>query len=157
MSSSIPSFTSHRIGGWLIVLMSAVALLIAFQMRAANEAALSWALVSTLTISALILLVFARFEVTLHSDELRWQFGWLGWPRWRLPLSEIQSVELSAPATWAEGYGIRFTRQGMLYNLGPDPCLRITRRNGRTLRVACPEAAKLAALLALRLNDRGRR
>jgi len=157
MSASIPSFTSHRVSGWLIALMASVAALVVFQARVANATADGWAVVSTLPISVLLLLVFARFEVSLHSDELRWQFGWLGVPRWRLPLSEIQSVELQPPATWTEGYGIRFTRHGMLYNLGPDPCLRITRKNGKSLRVACPDAAKLAALLALRLNDRGRR
>jgi len=102
-------------------------------------------------VQAGLLLGFGRFSVALDATCLRWSFGWLGRPRGQVLLADIQSV---APARtrWTEGWGIRATREGMLYNLRGSQAVRLTLRNGRTLRIGCSDPATLVNLLAPRLS-----
>lgn len=98
----------------------------------------------------IVIAVMGRLVVELHGDRLEWRYGWLGRPRWRLPLDEIAKVEIvrSRPL---EGWGIRVTGQGMLYNAHGLDAVRIVRRDGRMLRLGTREPQRLAAALSARL------
>jgi hypothetical protein len=98
----------------------------------------------------LIPLVLGRFTVEVGQGAVEWRFGYLGRPRWTLPLAEIKAVEV-ASTTWPEGWGIRFTRQGMLYNASGTRAVRLILRDGRQLRLGSDEPERLAAFIMARL------
>ena len=107
-------------------------------------------------IDALVLAVIGSLKIRLDRDELRWSFGFLGWPSWRLPLKNIRGVEL-CQSRWTEGWGIRFTKEGMLYNAAGSAALRITRTDGTTFRLGSADAAQLHTLLSELLTPTARR
>lgn len=80
------------------------------------------------------LLGFSRLVTEVHGDRLVWRFGWLPWPRWQLDLDDVVAVE---PATtrWIDGWGMRVTAEGMLYNASGTQAVRLTLRDGRRLRL----------------------
>lgn len=96
-------------------------------------------------------LLLGRLLTEVRGDALVWRFGWLGWPRWRLPLDEIVAVE-PARSSPLEGWGIRFTNQGMLYNAHGLQAVRLTLRSGRQLRLGSAEPARLIQALQPRIG-----
>lgn len=130
------------LGGWLI---AAVAI-----SHAPHDALpLAMAFVSTLTV--LVFAVFGSLLVELDARELRWQFGWLGVPHWRLPLSRIHAVEATRQRWW-EGWGIRFSREGTLYSASGLDAVRIVFVDGRTVRLGSSDAQALVAAMRPRLG-----
>ena len=101
-----------------------------------------------------LLLGLGRLVIELDGPALRWRFGWLGWPRWQVALSDIVAVEKTrAPAT--AGSGIRTTRQGRLYNVAiGGPAVALALRDGRRILLGTPEPEKLAAFIEARRTGR---
>ena len=99
----------------------------------------------------LVLAGLGRFVVRVQGDTLHWGFGYLGWPHWQLPLADIRSVE-QARTSWVEGWGIRRTKEGMLYNARGSGAVRLTLKDGRRLRLGSDEPDRLAAFIAARLR-----
>lgn len=112
--------------------------------------ALPWQLMGVTALFVLIMLCLTRLTVTLYRDELVWQFGWLGWPRFRAPLADIQRAE-ACRSSWREGWGIRYSADGMLYNISGLDAVRITRRDGRRFRIGTNDAEGLVRALNARL------
>ena len=56
-----------------------------------------------------------------------------------------------ARSRWVEGWGIRFTGEGMLYNSSGTHAVRLTLRDGRRLRLGSQHPHRLAQVLASRL------
>lgn len=100
------------------------------------------------------LLGLGRLLTEVRGDALVWRFGWLGWPRWRVPLDQIVAVE-AAHSTVLEGWGIRFTREGMLYNAHGRQAVRLTLRSGRQLRLGTRETQRLLQALRPRIAGSG--
>lgn len=98
---------------------------------------------AVIAVLAVVLLLFDRLTIGVGSGELAWRFGYLGWPRWRLPLTEIVSATVTRTA-WLEGWGIRLTRRGWLYNVSGLDAVLILRRDGKTLLLGSDEAPRLA-------------
>lgn len=103
-----------------------------------------------LAVLALVSLLLGRLVTELRGDGLRWHYGWLGWPRWRVDLDDIVAVE-PARSSWIEGWGIRTTGEGMLYNSFGTRAVRLTLRDGRRLRLGTRDPQRLAQLLRNRL------
>lgn len=99
----------------------------------------------------LLPLVAGPFTVELAGDRLRWRFGLLRWRAWELPLEHIVKIE-RARSTWREGWGVRRTGEGMLYNGGGFDCVRIHTADGRRLRLGSPDAGRLVAFVDARLK-----
>ena len=99
----------------------------------------------------LVLAGLGRFVVQVDGHTLRWHFGYLGWPHWQLPLADIRAVEV-ARSSWVEGWGIRRTKEGMLYNARGSGAVRLTLKDGRRLRLGSDEPDRLAAVIAARLH-----
>jgi hypothetical protein len=97
-----------------------------------------------------VLLVFGRFTVAVDEQTLEWRFGLLGVPRWRLALAEVSAVEVTR-SRWFEGWGIRRTSEGMLYNIAGFGAVRLHCKNGRRLRLGSDEPERLAAFIRRRL------
>ncbi|MFZ6672877.1 hypothetical protein [Undibacterium sp. Xuan67W] len=104
------------------------------------------ALLTMAGINFLVLGVIGRLTIKVDSTYLRWHFGVFGWPAWKLPLNEIRHVEL-CETRWVEGWGIRFTKEGMLYNATGSGAVRITKADGSTIRLGSAEPDRLFAQL----------
>lgn len=122
-------------------------------MRAGGDDALV-ALVILCAVHAGLLAVFGRLLVQLDSQALEWRFGWLPWPHWRVPLDQIVNVEV-VRTRWHEGWGIRFTSQGRLYNAHGLGAVQLQLRDGRRVRLGSPEPERLAGFVRARLAQSG--
>lgn len=110
---------------------------------------------AVLPVFAVLWLGLGRLVTEVRGDALVWRFGWLGWPRWRVPLDEIVAVE-PARSRALEGWGIRLTGEGMLYNAHGLQAVRLTLRGGRRLRLGTREPQRLIQALRPRLNSAAR-
>ena len=108
-----------------------------------------WGIGAAWVIAALLLTVLGTFTIDVDDTTLEWRFGWLGRPRWRLPIASIARLE-PAESSWFEGWGIRFTREGMLYNASGKRCVRIHTVGGRRLRLGSPDPQRLIAFIEAR-------
>lgn len=98
--------------------------------------------------------LFSRLTVRIERDALRVAFG-AGWPRKVLPLREIESAEVTR-TTWLEGWGIRFTRRGWLWNVAGLDAVLLRLRCGKSLLVGTDEPRRLHAALTQALEQRRR-
>ncbi|MBP6336716.1 MAG: hypothetical protein KA375_03905 [Vitreoscilla sp.] len=133
---------------WLI--LSASALLISVTVALLPEGSPVWPLAPILMVHAALLLVFGTLTIELDAQGIEWRFGFLGRPRWQLALDDIASVELTR-ISWLEGWGIRYTREGMLYNAHGLGAVRLRLKNGRNLRLGSDEPERLKAFIEGRL------
>lgn len=137
---------------WILLPLSTLAVAL-FGVDAAPEqktALLIKVLVLMSLLNLIALTMFAHLTIQLDAETLRWHFGLLKWPKWELRISQIQHVEL-CNTQWYEGKGIRFTREGMLYNAAGSGAVRIYKVDGSKIRLGCAEPAilceKINALL----------
>jgi hypothetical protein len=91
-------------------------------------------------------LVFSRLTVRIEGDALHVAFG-LGWPRRVLPLADISAIEATR-TRWFEGWGIRSTARGWLWNVAGFDAVLLRLAGGKTLLVGTDEPQQLLAALA---------
>jgi hypothetical protein len=131
----------------LVVLLPLAAGLWAFgQMPQRTEA---WLLP---VVPVVLAMALGRLVTEVHGDRLVWRFGWLPWPRWQVELDDIVAVE-TARTRWIEGWGLRFTGEGMLYNASGTQAVRLTLRNGRRLRLGSQKSQHLVQVLQRRIQS----
>ena len=102
-----------------------------------------------LAINASVIVLIGSLKIRLNEQQLSWNFGFLPWPIWRLDLTQIERVELCETRA-VEGWGLRFTKEGMLYNAAGKAAVRIYKRDGKCIRLGSAEAA----ILLEELNSR---
>jgi len=95
------------------------------------------------------LLLMHRMTITLTARELRWRYTWISFPGWRIPLTDIRRVEVTK-SVWIEGWGIRYTTTGMLYNVSGTQAIRLHLKNGKTLRLGSQQPGHWYSLLQAR-------
>ena len=96
-------------------------------------------------LAATVIVAFGSLTVAVDHAELRWHFGPGVW-RKRVPLSDIQSVEVTRTRFW-DGWAIRWTRRGWLYNVAGLDAVLVRRRDGKAVLIGSDEAQRLAAAL----------
>ncbi|GGC88922.1 hypothetical protein [Undibacterium terreum] len=101
-------------------------------------------------VNFVVLVLLGRLTISIDATHLRWHFGFLGWPAWKIALAEIESAEV-AQSRWIEGWGIKYTKEGMLYNAAGTAAVRIHRRNGKSLRLGCKDPQRLLSYLLPRI------
>ena len=94
--------------------------------------------VTVAAVSALM----ATLRVSIDQEQLRWHFG-PGFWRKALPLADITAVEITRTSFW-NGWGIRHTRRGWLYNVAGFDAVRVCTRDGRAVLLGTDEPRKLA-------------
>jgi hypothetical protein len=82
-------------------------------------------------------LLFASLTITIRDGMLASHFGFGFWPE-RYPLAEISDASL-ATSSWAEGWGIRVTPDGMLYNVSGTRGVEVRLRSGTRFRLGSDE------------------
>ena len=139
---------------WMKVLwlsLPAITLLVmALETSGQDTATRLRALLLLALINGVVLVVVGCLSIHVDDVDLRWHFGLLGWPRWRVPLAEISHVE-RCQSHWTEGWGIRLTTQGMLYNAAGFGAVAVTRIDGRRFRLGSAEPDQLYAHLQQRI------
>ena len=98
----------------------------------------------TLGVAALLVIIavlFSSLTVEVGGEELRFHFG-PGFWRKRVALSEVAAAT-PMQSSWWEGWGIRFTLRGMLYNVSGTDAVEIELRSGRRFRIGTDEPEAL--------------
>lgn len=137
---SRPTYEHRQDGGWmrLSFVLALVGLIAAYQLDPRAGPAL-------LVAAPVLLLVYLAFDgltVRIAGDTLHWRFGRLGFPRGSVPIGDIADVSLTRTTFW-EGWGVRLTRRGWLYNIAGFDALLIRRRNGKTFLLGSDEPRRL--------------
>ena len=132
----------HTQRGRLLPILTVVgSLVMAGALAAAHQPLVSLALLPILAIVG----VFSRMTIELDETELRHHFG-LGVWRKRVPLADVVDATRTS-SSWLEGWGIRVTMRGMLYNVAGTDAVEIQLRSGRRFRLGTDEPEVLLAAL----------
>ncbi|MGE5161831.1 MAG: hypothetical protein ACM3O5_10015 [Betaproteobacteria bacterium] len=138
----------HTQHGWPVRVafgLAALVLLVMPAVQPPGHPAAPATLVAGAALAVILGLMWSRLTVRIDGDRLRWSFG-IGWPRFSLPLAEVQSVEVTRTTFW-QGWGIRVVRGGWLYNVAGLDAVRITRTSGRLVLLGTDEPRRLKAAI----------
>lgn len=147
------SYQSRQtVWSWWIILPMMSFLVIWFDNRDKDGATLLNAAWILLAVNVSVLLMFAQLKIRLASGQLQWQYGVLGWPSWSLAVEDIIRVELcEIPPSAVKG--LRFTREGMLYDASGSGAIRIIKKDGSSLRLGTDEPEVLCACLQIAMSN----
>ncbi len=144
MSEIQDALYERRQVGWLMIPLVALGLIAALgSVMAVGQDIPLWVFPVIGVIPLVVLVLFSSLRVRVTSRDVHWAFG-PGWPKWRLALDEIESVE-PVRYPWWYGYGIRLTPEGWLYNVWGRWAVRIRTTSGRIVRVGTDDPDGLAA------------
>jgi hypothetical protein len=101
-----------------------------------------WILVGVMMI---IWALFHSLTVEIDPRCLRWRFG-PGVLKWDLLISDLESAQASR-SHWYNGWGIRWTPTGWLYNVSGLDCVNIHLKNGKTIRIGTNDSKGLLEAL----------
>ena len=102
----------------------------------------------TLAVAVLLLItavLFSSLTVEISDGELRIHFG-SGFWRKRYALTEVAGADVTR-SSWWEGWGIRITPRGILYNVSGTDAVEIKLRSGQRFRIGTDEPEALAQAL----------
>lgn len=141
--------SEQRFGAlWTVMPLSSLAIAVVLWLTGDPNARLGIGIVLSTTVFTLV--VMGRLVVQIRGDHLQWHFGWLGIPRWALPLAHITACELARGS--AAGAGIKGTRQQREYTaVMGSPGVRLTLQDGSRVFLGSPEPERLRAFLEARL------
>jgi hypothetical protein len=132
----------HTQIGYLTLIVILVAALGLFAARSHNPLPVTLIVGVLFVIAAML---FSSLTVAVGDGELRFHFG-PGFWRKRYPLTEIATADVTQ-SSWWEGWGIRITPRGMLYNVSGTGAVEVTLRSGQRLRIGTDEPEVLAQAL----------
>lgn len=145
-----PSYREVQPFVLLWVVLPLTAALTSIAMHASDERGAALGSAIMVATSALMLAFFGRLAIEIRGDRLHWTFGFLGWPRWSLPLAEIEGCEVLRRAG-RTGAGIRGPARDRLYSaVVGGPALRLTLRDGRRVTLGTPEPDRLRGFIDAR-------
>ena len=93
-------------------------------------------------ILASLIVIFGWLTVEVDDEKVSCSFGF-GWPRKRIPLDDIASVEIVRNKWWY-GFGIRLTPSGWMFNIQGLDAVMVERKSGKKFRIGTDEPAELA-------------
>ncbi len=145
----------HTQFGWLTLAVFAAAgallLLQTFGAHAPTRPVVFWIVGTVLVVAAM---TFSRLTVRVDTKELRAAFG-LGWPRRTVPLDRIVASEVTR-TTLIEGWGIRYTKRGWLWNVSGLDAVLLRLVDGKQVMIGTDEPKRLKAALERALAARSR-
>ncbi|MEA2765629.1 MAG: hypothetical protein QOK07_2033 [Gemmatimonadaceae bacterium] len=98
----------------------------------------------------IIAILFSSLTVAVGDGELRFHFG-PGFWRKRIALSDVKAAT-PTQSRWWEGWGIRITPRGMLYNVSGTGAVEIELRSGRQFRIGTDEPEALVQAIQTELG-----
>jgi hypothetical protein len=128
--------------GWVTVIVMGVVALIFSKIGLVGTAPrLVLQTVALVLVIAAIAFSYQTIEVTDTEVVSRFALGIM--PK-RIPLTDIVRVEY-APSSWYEGWGIRLTSRGWLYNVSGFGAVEFTMRDGNRMRFGTDDSSNLIA------------
>lgn len=106
---------------------------------------------AVIAILAACLFLFGTLTVTVDDEAVKIRFG-IGLIRKTVPLAGIDSCKVVRNKWWY-GWGIRFIRGGVLYNVSGLDAVEILLKNGRKCRIGTDEPGKLEEFINGKLNQ----
>lgn len=99
-------------------------------------------------------LLLGRLVIEVRGRALAWSYGYVGWPRWQVPIDHIRSLQETRTKA-SQGAGIRGPKADRIYNasLG-GPALRVAMDDGRIVTLGSPEPGRLASFVQARMPRR---
>jgi hypothetical protein len=128
----------HTQIGYLILIVIVVAALGIVASLPSDVRPVTLGVAGLLVISAVL---FSSLTVVVTDGELRFHFG-PGFWRKRFALDEIKAAT-PAQNSWWEGWGIRITPRGMLYNVSGTSAVEIEMLSGQRFRIGTDEPEAL--------------
>jgi len=139
----------HTQAGWPMRIAFAAAsvmlIVLAAMPELSDEPAPPLVLVAAAAFTAVVGWTWGALTVRIEDEQLQVRFG-LGWPRKTLPLREIEAVEVTR-TTFLEGWGLRRTRRGWLYNVSGFDAVLLHLTDGRSMMVGTDEPRRLKAAI----------
>lgn len=132
----------HRQNGWWVlgIFVGALLLIVLPTFLLIPKSDYVW-----LTVSAVPLVaaggLFSSLTVRVTEEAVEWWFGPGLWT-YSAPLSDIERVQVTSSSSW-EGWGIRYTSKGPLYNVSGWDAVGIEKTDGTYLRIGTDEPKKL--------------
>ncbi len=143
----------HKQFGTTIVAVSLPALMVPLLVVWFNKApAVLSVLAAVAGIQVLVLLLFGSLTVEISGGHVRIRFG-AGLIRKRWPLDGIEACR-PVRTSWIDGWGIRLTRRGWLYNVSGLDAVELRMRNGKAVSIGTDEPQALCAALEEALAGR---
>jgi hypothetical protein len=133
----------HTQIGW--VLLAALAGGAGVVVFAAGKSGWSTAASAVLTLLIAVAVLFCTLTVTIQDGEIECRFG-PGLIRKRIPLAEVRGA-LPVRTAWYQGWGIRLTSDGWLFNVSGLDAVEIEQADGQRLRIGTDEPQELAAAI----------
>ena len=128
----------HTQIGYLILIFMAVVALSIFALGPSSVRPVTGGVAVLLVVFGVL---FSSLTVEIKDGELRFHFGPGFWSK-RYPLADITAADVTQNSWW-EGWGIRITPRGMLYNVSGTDAVEITLRSGQHLRIGTDEPEML--------------
>lgn len=138
----------HRQSGWWlwgVMTVLTLAMLLLMVVMAQREPGLTWLLGGLCAVNLLIVTGFSSFTIEIDAREVRWRFGG-GWFRRRAELSALRDASVTR-TRWLDGWGIRLTRRGWLYNIVGLDAVLVRRQDGSSFLLGSDEPDRLAAAI----------
>jgi hypothetical protein len=132
----------HTQPGYLTVIVVLVVALVVVIPAPRNERPVTTVVAILLVICAR---VFSSLTVEVTSGELRFHFG-PGFWRKQFALVDVAAANATR-SSWWEGWGIRITPRGMLYNVSGTNAVEIALRSGQRFRIGTDEPEELVKAL----------
>lgn len=148
----------HTQIGWVSIIAVAVgALLLAWVGLIGTAPRL--VLQMTVAVILLLAIVFSYQTIEVTDTQVISRFGFGAIPK-RLLLSEISDVQFKQ-SSWYDGWGVRATGRGWLYNVSGLGAVEFTMRGGEKIRFGTDDADNLVealreAVTSTRASDRGK-
>ena len=105
-----------------------------------------------IVIAALLpMLLVSSLTIRVTNERLAWRFG-IGVIRKNVAIADIASVAI-ATTRWWEGWGIRRTSRGWLYNVSGFDVLAVTQTSGKRLLLGTDDARRLKSAIERAMAD----
>ena len=134
----------HRQWSWIPVPAVAIAIgAIGFAfVHEPNMPAWWWAVP---IVVAIVTGTLSSLHISIDAHALHWHFGPGFWRR-SIPLNHIVAIEITRTSIW-NGWGIRYTRRGWLYNVAGFDAVMVTDRDGKSVLLGTDEPRRLASAI----------
>jgi hypothetical protein len=139
----------HTQAGWpmrIALLATAIFLMVLAAMPELGQKPVPpLALIAAAAVAAIVGWTWGALTVRIQGGALHVRFG-IGWPRKTIPLAEIAAVEVTR-TSFLEGWGLRRTRRGWLYNVSGFDAVLLKLAGGHSMMVGTDEPRRLKAAI----------
>ena len=121
-----PSYSRSQTGWIMMVIMPVLSLFMAFSYyyQWGDEPITETYAIIIISIFLLIMLLFFKLTISISGKVVQAKFG-IGLIKFNLKIDELHSAEI-VRFPWWYGWGIRFTPQGMMYNIWGRNAVKMT-------------------------------